>query len=243
VDSREFAVSIVQENHRWAEEHVPEAYARLREPLQREGLVHWVRSLMWREYSVGVHVPAKTLALLDDAHQDLKLLLSTQIADEWKHAQVFSRRAFELGGDGDLAHYEPTAADWEMYRSTYNWDYPEQLAASLNVTGEVWLTLLYQMLTDYRGPRVDPETAQAIRQEVLAEPTYEQGCVIDDRTAALMRADVIPDEGRHVRIGRLVIERVATTPEAQARVRAAVERKRQGLMASHKGLVANALSA
>jgi hypothetical protein len=156
---------------------------------------------------------------------------------------VFSRRAYELGGDGDLGRYEPTEADWEMYRSTYDWDHPEEMAASLNVTGEVWLQLLYQMIADYRGPHVDEGTARAIQEEVLPDPTYEEGCVVDDRTVMVMRRDVIPDEGRHIRIGRMVIERVATTPAAQARVRAAVERKREGLMKSHRGLLANALAA
>ncbi len=241
VDAHRFAISIAQENHRWATRAVPLAYRDFTEPLVADGLLRWLRSLMWREYSLGVHVPARMISLIPHEHQDLKLLLSTQIADEWKHAQIFSRRASELGGDGDLAHYIPDKADWEIYHSTYDWHHPEELAASLNVTGEVWLQLLYKHLADRRRPVVDVETARALRDEVLSEPTYDEGGILDDRTVLALRGEVIPDEGRHVRIGRLIIERLATTATAQDRVRRAVERKREGLMSSHKGLAEAAL--
>jgi hypothetical protein len=236
VDSHEFAVSIVRDNHSWATEGVRVAYRDFTEPLVGESLLRWLRSLMWREYALGVHAPAKMLVLLPPEQQELKFLLSTQIADEWKHAQIFSQRVRELGGDGDISRYQPSEPDWEVYRSTCDWDHPEEIAASLNVTGEVWLQLLYKHLADGAAPRLDPETARTIREQVLEEPTYAEGGILDDQTVLKLREEVIPDEGRHIKIGRLLIERMATSPEAQARVLAAVERKRRGLMASHQGL-------
>jgi hypothetical protein len=238
-DPHEFAVTLVRSNHAWAVPAVAQAYAELTEPLTGPRLVYWIRSFMWREYALGVHPPAKMITLLPDDCQDLKLLLSSQMADEWKHAQIFSDRVSALGGDGDLAGYRPTEADLEAYRATMDFEHPEELAASLNVTGEVWLQCLYKRLADPRSPRLDPDTARAVRDEILAESGYAEGCILDDRTALRLREEVIPDEGRHIRIGRMVIERMATTPEAQERVRAAVARKREGLMTSHQG-VANA---
>ena len=222
-DPHEFAIALVQENHRWAQEGVAPTYSYISAALSGPQLLYWVRSFMWREYALGVHPPAKMITLLGNQHEDLKLLLSTQMADEWHHAQVFSERAYALGGDGDLAHFEPSEADLEAYRATMDFAHPEELAASLNITGEVWLQTLYKYLADPAAPRLEPETSELVRQQVLAEPRYDQGCILDDGTALRLRDEVIPDEGRHIRIGRLVVEALATTQAAQDRVRAAVQ--------------------
>ena len=103
IDSKAFAIDLVQHSHEWAERYVAQEYGRIRSRLRAEGLIEYCRSLMWREYMLGVHVPAKALALLPDDAQDLKLLLTRQILEEWKHSRVFSERVRALGGDADRA--------------------------------------------------------------------------------------------------------------------------------------------
>src|SRR5690242_10569900 len=106
--SRAFAIDLVQRSHEWAERYVAQEYGRIRSRLRAQGLIEFCRSLMWREYMLGVHVPAKALALLPHDAQDLKLLLTRQLLDEWKHSRVFSERVRELGGDAELTHYTPS---------------------------------------------------------------------------------------------------------------------------------------
>jgi hypothetical protein len=108
VDSKEFARSLIARSHEWATCYVAQEYGRIQSRLRRDGLIEWCRSFMWREYMVGCHVPAKVLALLPDDAQDLKLLLTTPILDEWKHSEVFVDRVRALGGDADLKNYAPT---------------------------------------------------------------------------------------------------------------------------------------
>ena len=62
MDGRTFAIDLVRRSHEWAERYVAQEYGRIRARLQARGLIEYCRSLMWREYMIGVHVPAKTLA-------------------------------------------------------------------------------------------------------------------------------------------------------------------------------------
>jgi len=102
MDGRAFAIDLVQRSHEWAGQYVAREYGRIRSRLRAGGLIEYCRSLMWREYMLGVHVPAKTLTLLTDDAQDLKLLLTRQLLEEWKHSRVFAERVRELGGDDEL---------------------------------------------------------------------------------------------------------------------------------------------
>lgn len=73
---------------RWARQYMTQEYGRIRARLRSEGLIEWCRSFMRREHMLGVHVAAKTLALLPDEDRNLKLRLTAQILEEWKHSQI-----------------------------------------------------------------------------------------------------------------------------------------------------------
>lgn len=240
-DSKQFTIELVHRSHQWAKEYVAREYGRIRNRMEKEGLIEWCRSFMWREYMVGCHVPAKVLSLLPDDAQDLKFLLTTQILDEWKHYRVFSERVKALGGDGELAHYEPSVGDWELYYGTYRWEHPVELATALNCTGEVMLTVLFKTLIDPKHLLVDEETARIIRDQILEEEPLPEGGLVDPETARILMEEVIPDEGRHIRIGRLILERYATTDELQERALRVQASKMGSLQVSHGHLVTRVL--
>jgi len=243
VDSKEFARSLIARSHEWATRYVAQEYGRILSRLRRDGLIEWCRSFMWREYMVGCHVPAKVLALLPDDAQDLKLLLTTQILDEWKHSEVFVDRVRALGGDADLKNYAPTDGDWELYHGTYAWSHPVELVTALKGTGEVMITEMFKVLIDPRRLLVDAETAAVIKDQILEDETRNLESLLDPETARLLKETVVPDEGRHIRLGRLVLERYATTDELQARALAVQERKMGALKVSHGNLVDRVLEA
>ncbi len=242
MDDKAFAIDFVRRSHMWAEHYVAQEYGRIRSRLQGQGLIEWCRSLMWREYMVGVHVSAKTLALLPDDAQDLKLLLTRQMLEEWKHSQVFSDRVRALGGDGELTHYTPSHGDWELYYGTYKWNHPVELVASLQCTGEVMITVMFKTMVDPKRLLVDERTAAVIRDQILADDAQALESLVDPETAKRLQEDVIPDEGQHIRYGRLILERVATSKELQHRALHVQQQKMTALEVSHGDLVDRVLA-
>jgi|GEM_PF-4183159 len=242
MDSKAFAIDLVHRSHEWAEQYVAQEYGRIRSRLQTQGLIEFCRSLMWREYMVGVHVPAKALILLPDDAQDLKLLLTRQILEEWNHSRVFSERVRDLGGDGELTHYTPSRGDWELYYGTYNWNHPVGLMTSLNCTGEVMITHMFKVLVDPKRLLVDERTAAAIREQILADDAHALDSLVDPDTAKRLEEDVIPDEGQHIRYGRVLLERYATTQELQEMALHVQQMKMAALKVSHGTLVDRVLA-
>ncbi|HTD45812.1 MAG TPA: hypothetical protein VK881_00945 [bacterium] len=242
MDGRTFAIDLVRRSHEWAERYVAQEYGRIRARLQARGLIEYCRSLMWREYMIGVHVPAKTLALLPDDAQDLKLLLTRQLLEEWKHSQVFAERVRALGGDGDLARYTPTPGDWELYYGTYNWSHPVELVVSLQCTGEVMITEMFKTLVDPKRLLVDERTAAVIREQILADDAQALDSLVDPETARRLEEDVIPDEGQHIRYGRVILERYAMSAEVQQMALHVQQRKMAALQVSHGDLVDRVLA-
>ena len=57
--------------------------------------------------------------------------------------------------------------------------------------------------------------------------------VLDAETADQLRADVIPDEGRHVKIGRLVLQEFATSDAVRDRCLQVQRAKLDALRVSH----------
>ena len=242
MDGRAFAIDLVQRSHEWAGQYVAREYGRIRSRLRAGGLIEYCRSLMWREYMLGVHVPAKTLALLPDEAQDLKLLLTRQLLEEWKHSRVFAERVRELGGDDELTRYTPSHGDWELYYGTYNWGHPVELVTSLQCTGEVMITEMFKVLVDPRRLLVDERTAAVIREQVLADDPEALESLVDPETAKRLEDDVIPDEGQHIRFGRVILERFATTPELQQMALHVQQVKMDALQVSHEDLVDRVLA-
>ena len=77
-----------------------------------------------------------------------------------------------------------------MYRLTFEYQTPWEIAASLQVFGETILITSQKWMID----------------------------VVDERSAKIMRDEILVHEGTHVRNGRLVLERYATTEDIQRRV-------------------------
>lgn len=244
--SKQFSIELIQRSRAWAEDFTVRIYGDAPRPLQGEALISLLRTNMWREYMLGVQGPAKLMTLIPDDHIDLKHLLATQIVDEMRHSSVFSARTKALGGDGELVNYEPTPEDWQLIKATLDFDDPAELVASLNCTGEVILQQTFMRITERRVGQpavVDDETADIIERELIYDDDDEGGDVlplVDEVTAEQLRVDVIPDEGRHVKIGRLVLQEFALTPEVQQRCAEVQQRKMEALDASHGRTMADA---
>lgn len=192
---------------------------------------------------LGVHVPAKAMTLLPDDAQDLKLLLARQIQDEWKHSGIFAERVRAFGGDDDLTRFVPSKTDWKLYHDTYDWQHPIELVTSLNCTGEVMITEMFKIIVDPSRAVVDERTAAVIRDEILADEPDGIPSLVDCVTAKHLAEDVIPDEGTHIRFGRVILERYCTSDELQRRARHVQETKMAALRLSHEGLVTRVLAA
>ncbi|HLW49305.1 MAG TPA: hypothetical protein VKW09_16285 [bacterium] len=61
-------------------------------------------------------------------------------------------------------------------------------------------------------------------------------------TAKHLEEDVIPDEGTHIRFGRVILERYCTTDDLQRRALHVQETKMAALRVSHEGLVTRVLA-
>jgi 1,2-phenylacetyl-CoA epoxidase catalytic subunit len=135
----------------------------------------------------------------DTPELDAKLALARQCGDEAKHYRWIEERLAQLGDD--LSGFDPAAPG------------PSPL------------------LTYLRGLRGTVERAAAgqftreaiavVRNDVFADYCAERG---DEATARLYRERIQPDEQHHHELGRRLLLRYATTPEAQAAARAAAAR-------------------
>jgi 1,2-phenylacetyl-CoA epoxidase catalytic subunit len=135
----------------------------------------------------------------DTPELDAKLALARQCGDEAKHYRWIEERLAQLGDD--LSGFDPAAPG------------PSPL------------------LTYLRGLRGTVERAAAgqftreaiavVRNDVFADYCAERG---DEATAQLYRERIQPDEQHHHELGRRLLLKYATTPEAQAAARAAAAR-------------------
>ncbi len=212
MDSSEFAGQIIQKSTQLAQELRDKIYV-FEKKLEGPELIPVLQSWMWKEYWLGVPPPAKQITLLPDQDVNIKLRLTRQILEEYKHYQVFSRRVKELGGNGDLRTYQPSDQDMHLYHVTYDFDDPIEIAASLQCSGEVLVGYALVALAE----RVDEQTGELIRQEV------------------------IPEEASHIANGRLILETYATTSEQQQRVEAIIDRKFKALYSAHGEVISEAL--
>ncbi|MBI3940914.1 MAG: ferritin-like domain-containing protein [Acidobacteria bacterium] len=122
--------------------------------------------------------------------QDLKTQLASQVEDEVKHFRLLAQRVKDLGGDP--VDYEPTPA-WLAFfgdpARLFNYD-PLEVAAGFQLTAEG--------LSNARH---------------VSEAVSFAGVLGDGETERIYREVIRPDELTHVQFGRLVILRLATTPE------------------------------
>jgi hypothetical protein len=204
MDSSEFAKKMVLRAEEYAEWMQANVYTD-REPLSRERTIGLLKSQMYREYYLGVLPPSKQLIMIPDTELELKILITRQLCEEFLHYRVLSDRLEEMGANGDLNAYEPLEQDIGMYRLTFEYQTPWEIAASLQVFGETILITSQKWMID----------------------------VLDDRSAQIMRDEILVHEGSHVRNGRLVLEKFATTEEIQRRVEEIGELKYEQICKSY----------
>lgn len=189
MDSKTFAKKMIDEAEAlgdWMQEEVLSQW----EPLSQEQTIRVLRTQSWREYYLGVPPPARQILTLPDSAIQIKVSLTQQLAEEFLHYQVLADRVEEMGGDATLSRYEPSESDLEIYRKTFEFKEPWEIAASLQIFGET----------------------------VLIRTLRRMAEVVDERSAQILRDQVIIHEGSHVRNGRLVVEFYAHTPEIQNRI-------------------------
>src|SRR5215470_4294830 len=129
---------------------------------------------------------------------EVKLALARQVGDEAKHYRLIEEHLERMGAD--LAGFDPTAGGYGP---------------------------MFQLLAGFRTT-VERIGAAQFTRESLALKKNEQfiefcDAAGDDQTAKRDRQDLQPDEEWHVRLGRTVLEKYATTLELQAQARKAVE--------------------
>ncbi len=190
MDSAEFAKSMIhqaEEFGNYMDEHILSEWEPFENPAQ---IVRLMETQAWREFYLGVPTVAREIDQLTDEDEDIKLLLARQLAEELLHWRVCAQRAQELGGNGDLASYQPSPEDVRMLHNTLLPEY-WQIAASLQIFGETILIHTFRRMIE----------------------------VVDDRSAMIVRDEMLVHEGTHVRNGRLILERHATTDEMQDAIR------------------------
>lgn len=189
MDSADFAKKMIQRAEEFAAIMQDNVYQD-RTPLSEERTLGLLKSQMYREYYLGVLPPSKQLIMIPDSEVELKVLITRQLCEEFLHYRVLSERLEEMGANGSLSAYDPLPQDLDMYRLTFEYQTPWEIAASLQVFGETILITSQKWMID----------------------------VVDERSAKIMQDEILVHEGTHVRNGRLVLERYATTEDIQRRV-------------------------
>lgn len=129
---------------------------------------------------------------------DVKLALARQAGDEAKHYRLIEKRLEKLGAS--TVDFNPIA---DGYGPMF------QLLVSFQTTVE-----------RVAGAQLARESLALKKNEQFIEYCEKAG---DHETASLYRDDIQPDEEWHVDLGRRVLEKYATTPELQERVRKAAQ--------------------
>lgn len=204
MDSTEFAKKMIARADEFAGMMEEKVYHD-RTPLSEERTIGMLKSQMYREYFLGVMPPSKQLLMIPDSEVNLKVLITRQLCEEFLHYRVLSDRLEEMGANGDLSAYEPVEQDVAMYAVTFEYQTPWEIAASLQVFGETILIATQKWMIE----------------------------ILDPRSARLMRDEILVHEGAHVRNGRLVLEKYATTDEIQRRVEEVGDQKYEQICKSY----------
>jgi hypothetical protein len=129
---------------------------------------------------------------------EVKLALARQVGDEAKHYRLIEEHLAGMGVD--LSGFNPTSDGYGP---------------------------MFQLLTGFKTT-VERIGAAQFTRESLALKKNEQfiefcDATGDKATVNLYRENIQPDEEWHVRLGQMVLEKYAVTPELQAQARKAVE--------------------
>ena len=190
MDSYQFAKGMIQQAEEFGQYMDEHILSNWNPEMDQEQNRRLMETQAWREFYLGVPTVARQIDQLPAEDDDIKLLLARQLAEELLHWKVCAERAAELGGNADLAAYKPLPQDIQMYENTFM---PEfwQIAASLQIFGETILIHTFRKMVE----------------------------VLDERSAAVVRDEMLVHEGTHVRNGRLMVERHATTDKMQDAIR------------------------
>lgn len=179
----------------------------------REGLIRTMfPDYAWRELFLGTLPTTRQLDLVyrqgdpyyDD--RDIVVGLTKQLKDEIKHARIFSNYAAQFGAPADMTTWTPEhyASNVEMCRAATEYEAPHLVAAGFQCSTEIKAALEIRRMADYLEP-VYPNMADTLRT-------------------------VAADEGDHVHVGQLIIERFAS-PEDVPEMRRVAERKKEATLA------------
>ena len=130
---------------------------------------------------------------------DVKLALARQCGDEAKHYRLIEARLRELGVD--TTKIDPVA---QGYSPLFD-----------------FLAALPTTVERVAAGQFTREALAQVRNDVFADYCESQGDLV---TARLYREVIGPDEAHHHALGRTLLLRLATTPEAQDKARAASQR-------------------
>jgi 1,2-phenylacetyl-CoA epoxidase catalytic subunit len=195
VTAEEFVQALDEETRRLLGRLAPDAT--LRPEVQGElNVVNLLRVALKNEIE-ATEIAARWLVTTDDLA--VKLALARQVGDEAKHYRMIADRLRELGVDAE--RLDPLAAG---YGPLFN--YLDTLAGTVERVAAGQFTR---------------EAIAVVKNRQFIEFCERAG---DAKTAALYRDVIEPDEHHHHRLGRALLARLATTPEAQGAARRAARR-------------------
>ncbi|MGH7313569.1 MAG: ferritin-like domain-containing protein [Candidatus Rokuibacteriota bacterium] len=145
----------------------------------------------------ATEIAARWLVATDDV--DVKLALARQVGDEAKHYRLIADRLRALGVD--LAGFDPLGKGWGPLFS--------------------YLDTLEKTVERVAAGQFTREAIAVVKNRQFIEFCERAG---DRETASLYRDVIEPDEGYHHELGRRLLLRLATTPEAQAAAARAARR-------------------
>jgi len=159
----------------------------LDEETKRKGLSDYCLRLAWLEYWNGVNPPAKQIVMLEKNADDvgIHIRLSQQIIDEVKHQRVWSSWVQRYGGNPRIQDYQVDPDVMAMFRATFDFNDPAEIAASLQCTGEA-------ILSYHLGGKMDPKDS------------ISYACFPEDLRTNIAK-EVIAEEPRHIAVGRDII--------------------------------------
>jgi hypothetical protein len=166
------------------------------EPAAAVGIAALLTTALKKELEASEEA-ALWLTTEDDV--DVKLALARQCGDEAKHYRLIEARLHELGVD--TATISPLSDGYSpMFKFLKGLETTVERIAAGQFTREALARVHNQAFIEYCEEKGDMETAKLYRQIIQ------------------------PDEGYHHEMGRRLLARLAVTPEAQERARAAAAR-------------------
>jgi len=169
----------------------------LRADLEGEPTVETLLKVALRSELEAAEIAARWMATTPGV--EVKLAFARQIGDEAKHYRLIEERLRDLGAN--LAGFNPLSKGYgELY---------------------LYLTTLSDMVERIAATQFAREAIATVWNRQFIAFCERQG---DATTARLYREVVQVDEEFHHELGKKLLARYATTPQQQARARAAVNR-------------------